>query len=1355
VNFLGERSPSGGRDTNPPESRKLRHRYPPIRLQSHHLAWALAGRYLGPGYRGGPEPLVREPATRDGLIAILGVVLNSGEETRYSHPNMPGRDFSQADVDAAIFLTLTTEGKIMEGGEVIRGEREARQIQHLMENNEFCEAVSCNNTAAELAIVLNAVDIHNRMLQLSTGEVGSGTTFGEQAEADVEFCAAIARQRGRSDADEATPEIELGLRIIDYIIDHEDISSASTFRLAMERLDEIRWACAQIGITEDAFGSYIETQRILARYNQMEREGPILPVDSYILQRMKTLTGSIGELDAASQVNAEVDILEHHIRDMPDHIEPEVRAERAVKEMSIALVLALQYTGASDRLDSRLPRMKELAGEDSSKTPIMLALAVISETRGQDPIELPPTMHGTIDPESPLEAILPQEADDRSASIRGLARTIDFHVTEQTPFPLVPRVCRSAIAELRVDYSPERVLERAIGLVDMSLGTNPVDERVNAPVPGALKTNDYEDCLDIFEGNQQLMVHAQFPEYSPSMECIDNAARLMGVTDTWMAPTVLGEWRPGLAYIQTVRGTYLTGSNIINSFDDADIRPEDVEDSERFEFRFERATGRITLIQGWDNPHLRELDGMMVAEPSPILVFPIPHSVITDNELEEVLNREFPQEVEGRENRRNMQIRAVARTLVLYAHLHSEEAESWRTSLSQQLQGHLDTDIPQIYQAAVAQVQENNNVQTVIPLAVALVNQYGDVESPSPTTSAPPPSLAPHEDPENILTRLGNAEQELIATVVGTDQRTAETISQFLRLHPGVRELRIRNAISAMWTEGDFTIDISSMRTARNSVYRECGLSEPTDAERLHATQQIGELSISQRAVIASFCNIRTEQLTGEHVQRFGVWLRADEQELRELWQSENPDANEVTMLEKAISMGKLNFSPDEITLICRIRGKQRSELVEDDYDVRHYTEYLETYRENETIWMHSTRESRMAIWKRGLVSALTAAELCHRARYLQNYTIDENERRMISIAFQLEPSQVTEDHVRIFVTALKSKYESEEPHIYHPPLVHIAQYADIMSLDSLSTTARRHSEFNTLAGLLGCNVSEPDTSIQSLGMTKPKTNGGVPATNDDCFSSAIVNTEEGEVKLHAVFDGMGGHQSGDVASNIARRVFELSAVAGWINSPEDVRKVILLADVAVTAEAISQKTTDNYRAENMMGTTATITMQRGMEFYGVHCGDSPYRILRQGTTIVSSEDHNRAFLFTLGGHQIELPAAQRNVIVSAVGTGTDFIAINNSIDGNFSAVRLHAGDVVMLASDGVTDVVHDEETHFLLELHAGNLLQVMQRHIEIASQRDEARKYSVIIPGSPLKVDGKGSDDKTMLMDRVAEAEQ
>jgi serine/threonine protein phosphatase PrpC len=190
---------------------------------------------------------------------------------------------------------------------------------------------------------------------------------------------------------------------------------------------------------------------------------------------------------------------------------------------------------------------------------------------------------------------------------------------------------------------------------------------------------------------------------------------------------------------------------------------------------------------------------------------------------------------------------------------------------------------------------------------------------------------------------------------------------------------------------------------------------------------------------------------------------------------------------------------------------------------------------------------------------------------------------------------------------------------------------------------------------------------------------GRTRRTNEDAFGLSLRN-REGACNF-VVCDGMGGAAAGEVASRLA-----VKAMMGAMSHAE------------LTSETIQQAVAEanrsvRYSAEQDpallgMGTTLVALATRGNRAWVAHVGDSRCYRLRDGRLERLTLDHS------LVDEQVrlgQLTAAQaenspmRNVITRAVGTQDEVAA--DLID--FAA---EPGDLYLLASDGLTREVEDEE---------------------------------------------------------------
>ncbi|MCI0503850.1 protein phosphatase 2C domain-containing protein [Candidatus Micrarchaeota archaeon] len=296
---------------------------------------------------------------------------------------------------------------------------------------------------------------------------------------------------------------------------------------------------------------------------------------------------------------------------------------------------------------------------------------------------------------------------------------------------------------------------------------------------------------------------------------------------------------------------------------------------------------------------------------------------------------------------------------------------------------------------------------------------------------------------------------------------------------------------------------------------------------------------------------------------------------------------------------------------------------------------------------------------------------------------------------------------------------------------------------DAVLEAARASMEFDTLLDFSRIPREHVLARIsKSPGFTKKHSGTGAEhPDNDDALTSLsmMIRHSGGTrfVDLDVVFDGVSGHGGASIASRIAKDVFEIAALAGWVRSPEDVRFAALMADFAIDIEkerlrilAQSASGTDKERLEGMqnMGTTFAASYIEGNRFYGIHCGDSDYLVVRDGAVVSRSNPHG------IG-----------NTIWAGLGIGTRSIDINNK-DSGFEAAELREGDAVLTLTDGVGDVMCDHEYGPLAARNKGNSLSLTA---EIMGSADSRKDPSSLYKPACGCLEKSGKDDDMTLIAR------
>src|SRR5437588_3756136 len=193
---------------------------------------------------------------------------------------------------------------------------------------------------------------------------------------------------------------------------------------------------------------------------------------------------------------------------------------------------------------------------------------------------------------------------------------------------------------------------------------------------------------------------------------------------------------------------------------------------------------------------------------------------------------------------------------------------------------------------------------------------------------------------------------------------------------------------------------------------------------------------------------------------------------------------------------------------------------------------------------------------------------------------------------------------------------------------------------------------------------------------------------------------------LFGVADGMGGAQAGEVASQLAASALE----AGDSEALQGLERLDALIQEA-NRRIYDRATTDP--SASGMGTTMTVALVEGMTVAIGHVGDSRAYLVRGEHMEQLTEDHSLVNELLKTGKLSEEEAQvhpQRSVITRAVGTDPD-------VDVDAFTIDSEEDDVFLLCSDGLTDMVEDEEILELVHEHRDNLDKAVQALVAAANR--------------------------------------
>jgi protein phosphatase len=200
----------------------------------------------------------------------------------------------------------------------------------------------------------------------------------------------------------------------------------------------------------------------------------------------------------------------------------------------------------------------------------------------------------------------------------------------------------------------------------------------------------------------------------------------------------------------------------------------------------------------------------------------------------------------------------------------------------------------------------------------------------------------------------------------------------------------------------------------------------------------------------------------------------------------------------------------------------------------------------------------------------------------------------------------------------------------------------------------------------------------------------------DSCLYWEPAGDEELQRKgrLAVIADGMGGHEGGQEASRLAVETVREVYDQGFRDDPQTA-----LLESFVAAHTRIQDYAMRHPIFEGMGTTCTAFVVRGRQLYFAHVGDSRLYLVRDGRISRLTRDHSYVGRLVESGIVRAEDAEkhpQRHILTAALGAGRE-VAVDAAEEG----VALHAGDDLLLCTDGLWSVVTEEELEMAVSNNA------------------------------------------------------
>lgn len=204
---------------------------------------------------------------------------------------------------------------------------------------------------------------------------------------------------------------------------------------------------------------------------------------------------------------------------------------------------------------------------------------------------------------------------------------------------------------------------------------------------------------------------------------------------------------------------------------------------------------------------------------------------------------------------------------------------------------------------------------------------------------------------------------------------------------------------------------------------------------------------------------------------------------------------------------------------------------------------------------------------------------------------------------------------------------------------------------------------------------------------------------------------------LLVVADGMGGHRAGEYASRLAVEVLKQELAASTEESPEAMMKNAITRANERVLEAARQDA-----KLSGMGTTLVAATVIDRTLYFANVGDSRLYLLSDDIKQLSKDHSLVQEMVRLGGINQEEAKSHpdKNIITRAIGAKDD-------VDIDFYEYRLKKGDIILMCTDGLSNMVEDEEMLHIVKC-SRDVVEAVEQLIERAKEHGGSDNIGVIV---------------------------
>ena len=222
------------------------------------------------------------------------------------------------------------------------------------------------------------------------------------------------------------------------------------------------------------------------------------------------------------------------------------------------------------------------------------------------------------------------------------------------------------------------------------------------------------------------------------------------------------------------------------------------------------------------------------------------------------------------------------------------------------------------------------------------------------------------------------------------------------------------------------------------------------------------------------------------------------------------------------------------------------------------------------------------------------------------------------------------------------------------------------------------------------------------------------------------------DIGLMVLADGMGGYNAGEVASGIAVQIVtDLASEAAareelhFIDAHSGLmRQSIILRDAIYRSKKIIYQTAQSQTHCEGMGTTIVACMFYDNKVSIAHVGDSRAYRLRSGKLEQMTLDHSLLQELVDRGfysHEEAQRSTNRNYVTRALG-------VEPTVEVEVHEYEVLPDDIYLLCSDGLPDMVEDDDIHLTISTFNDSLDVVGQQLVDLANDHGGRDNISVML---------------------------